>query len=64
MNIYRIRARLIRKGEIYDTRIDIVWETTAVDLAAATEKGAAYIRMAEREERAECVIMNVEVQDA
>lgn len=60
MNIYRIKARLIRKGEIYNTRIDIVWETAAVDLAAAAEKGAAYIRMAEREESAECVIMNVE----
>lgn len=61
MNTYRIRAKLIRTGEIYNTRIDIVWETAAVDLAAATEKAALYIRMAERDERAECTIMTVEV---
>lgn len=64
MNIYKIRARLIRKGENSNTTIDIVWETAAVYLAAAVERGIAYIRMAECEEGAECVIMNVEVQDA
>lgn len=75
MNTYRIRAKLIRTGEIYNTWINssrettaadntwinIVWETTAADLAAATEKAAFYIRMAERDERAECTVMTVEV---
>lgn len=61
MNTYRIRAKLIRTGEIYNTWINIVWETTAADLAAATEKAALYIRMAERDERAECTVMTVEV---